>query len=376
MKRIYLAAILVLYLPAIADAQPRLGGPVSPDGRVHVKIDFPLHLRQKNAGGTDGAGLCVFTSIEHSARWQLEPGLEDFQAIMRKEPGGGWPEKVDKMIEKYANGVDYAQYEGRDPEILKACLKGGRMPGVTYSGQDPHYKGWIAHMVNLVHFDDAWACILDNNFIGENELVWMRPSEFLDRWRGKGSGWAVILLRTPPNPPVTAKGPQQKPSNEDGGNTEPNKYTWFYHNKDPHRVYLYLGADLVGAYDYKDDYFRHYDHDADKWLSKTQAPFTPPPVKTGQESGIVGYAVNYGIPLHLFPPRGEADERYTRQGKSFSRDELLALLANPLPAVTATVIPLIVTASAAGAAYLAGRRKTKKNAQVLARVLHQHQTPR
>jgi hypothetical protein len=355
-----LAAILILYLPSFVEAQPKLGGQTSPDGSVKVKINFPVHLRQKNTGGRDGAGLCVFTSIEHSARWQLETSLVDFQAAMRKEDGGGWPDKVDQMIGKYADGVDYAQYEGRDPIILKACLASGRMPGVTYSGQDPHYRGWIAHMVNLVHFDDKWACILDNNFIGENELVWMRPNEFLERWRGQGSGWAVILLRQPPNPPVTRAKENLHPG-QDTSQLTPVRYTWYYHNGDPYRVYLYQGADLIGAWDFKDSYFRHYDHDAEKWLSKTDPPFPPPVVKVGSDSREVGYAENYGIPLHLFPPRGAADERYTRQGKSTSRDELLAILtANPSPAAT---LPYSLPIAAATTVLLvmAGRIKKKRN---------------
>lgn len=116
---------------------------------------------------------------------------------MRKEPGGGYPEKLDRMINKYAAGAQYIQYEGRDPSVLDFALKTGRMPCVTYSGRDGvHYRGSIAHMVCLVHLDENSACILDNNYIGENELLWMSRSEFLERW----SGWAVVLLNPAPPP--------------------------------------------------------------------------------------------------------------------------------------------------------------------------------
>jgi hypothetical protein len=179
------------------------GGPLAADGKTQVTCDLPVSERQKNVGGRNGAGLCVFTSIMHSARWQNEHRLENFQEQMRKEPGGGYPEKVDKMISKYGAGTPYVQYEGADPSILKAALAGGRMPGVTYNGHDPHYRGTIAHMVNLVCFDEAanLAAILDNNFIGENELVWLSIPEFMQRWKGGRSGWAVVLLNPPP-PPV------------------------------------------------------------------------------------------------------------------------------------------------------------------------------
>src|SRR5438128_3592813 len=174
-----------------------VGGPVSPDGHTEVQCDLPVNQRTKNVGGRDGAGLCVFSSIGHAARWQNERRLVDFQREMTKESGGGYPEKVDRMIAKYGKGTPYLQYEGHDPAILRLALKTGRMPSVTYDGHDPHYSGSIAHMVNLIYLDDREACVLDNNFI--DELVWMSAKEFSERWTGDG-GWAVILL-APPTPP-------------------------------------------------------------------------------------------------------------------------------------------------------------------------------
>lgn len=179
-----------------------LGGPVGPDGRTPVACDLPADQRTKNVGGNDGAGLCVFTSIGHAARWQNERRLEDFQKAMRQEPGGGYPDKVDAMIAKYGPGTPYLQYEGKDTAVLTAALGSGRMPCVTYDGHDGvHYAGRIAHMVNLVAYDEAKdvACVLDNNFVGENELVWLSCQEFRDRWGGDG-GWAVVLLAPPPPP--------------------------------------------------------------------------------------------------------------------------------------------------------------------------------
>lgn len=182
-----------------------VGGPIAPDGKTEVACDLPVSQRQHNTGGRDGAGLCVFTSIEHSARYQHVPQLENFQAYMTRYPGGGYPGKVDTYIAKLCKEKNlgkpvYLQYEGKDPAILKAAIASGRMPAVTYDGHDPHYRGSIAHMVSLIALTETWACILDNNFIGDNELVWMSPAEFLQRWRGHG-GWAVILLAPPP-PPV------------------------------------------------------------------------------------------------------------------------------------------------------------------------------
>src|SRR5690348_3191161 len=194
---------LAMAFLAVSQGGPiTVGGPTAPDGKTEVVCDLPVEQRTKNVGGRDGAGLCVFSSIGHSARWQHESRLEDFQKKMRAEPGGGYPEKVDAMIAKYGRGAAYLQYEGSDPAILDLAIASGRMPAVTYNGHDPHYGNQtIAHMVNLVYLDERWACILDNNFIGEDELLWMPRAAFLKRWQGGENGWAVVLLAPPP-PPV------------------------------------------------------------------------------------------------------------------------------------------------------------------------------
>lgn len=176
---------------------PVVGTKTSPDGSVEVACDLPESEKKRNVGGRDGAGLCVFTSIEYAARWQNETKLKDFQKFMRQEPGGGWPEKVDRMIEKYAKGVRYIQSTSKDWELLKAAVRSGRMPCVTYDGHDPHYSGSIAHMVSLAHADDKWVAVTDNNYPGDSQHVWMTPEDFKRRW----DGWAVYLLSPPPPPP-------------------------------------------------------------------------------------------------------------------------------------------------------------------------------
>jgi hypothetical protein len=183
---------------------PVEGGKVSPDGKVEITCDLPRDQKKKNTGGSDGpkgpgsgSGLCVFTSIEYAARYQNERRLFDFQKQMTHEPGGGYPSKVDKMIAKYAPGVRYVQHTGKDFELLKTAFKSGRMPAVTYSGRDVHYRGSIAHMVSAAHADDDWVCITDNNYPGDSQFVWMSPADFKSRW----DGWSVFLLSPPPPPP-------------------------------------------------------------------------------------------------------------------------------------------------------------------------------
>lgn len=207
-------AILCLVLSCVL-ANPLLagraqeGGPKYTDG-TEVACDLPLQEWIKNVGGRDGAGLCVFTSIEHSARWQNCEALRGFQQKMRAEMGGGYPEKVDRMMKKYAPGAKYIQYSGKDPAVLDLAIKTGRMPAVTY-GYSERYGGRVAHMVSLVHLDDKIACVLDNNFIGQDRLEWMDRPEFLRRWKLGGGGWCIILLDPGPPPiPINQSGGQEK----------------------------------------------------------------------------------------------------------------------------------------------------------------------
>lgn len=211
---------LILFLTLAADSQ--VGGRTSPDGAEQIQIDLPGTQQLKNVGGRDGAGLCVFTSIEHSGRWQNVEKLTGFQNQMKKELGGGWPEKVDKMLGKYAPNTAYLQYSGDDPSLLKLAIKTGRMPCVTY-GYSPRYggSGRIAHMVNLVHLTDKWAAVLDNNFVGENNYEWMAPAEFTRRWKLGGGGWAVFLLAPPPPPPPAANVVEARPPRKCWGAVAP-----------------------------------------------------------------------------------------------------------------------------------------------------------
>lgn len=199
-----IAAIFCLAVPCLGELKE--GGATGPTGQ-EVSCDLPLSLRTKNVGGKDGSGLCVFTSIGHAARYQNEPRLKDFQTKMRQEPGGGYPEKVDAMIAKYGNGARYIQNTAGDVELLYQAIKTNRMPCITYAGRDFHYgpRQTIAHMVNLVYADPPgtsprWFAILDNNFIGENQLVWLTEADFKSRFTGNHGGWSVVLLNPPPPP--------------------------------------------------------------------------------------------------------------------------------------------------------------------------------
>lgn len=200
MKKLVLAALAgVLVVRSLVSIE--IGG--LSRGTTSVVTYLPVDQRTKNVGGSDGAGLCVFSSIGHAARYQNVNVLKDFQKFMRSRPGGGYPAKVDDMIQACAaqqggESPGYLQYEGSDPLIIRKAIESGRMPCVTYDGRDPHYRQHIEHMVNVVGYSDEWVCVLDNNFIEDNQLVWLTPAEFKARWIGQGGagrqGWTVILI--------------------------------------------------------------------------------------------------------------------------------------------------------------------------------------
>jgi hypothetical protein len=204
-----LLALTLLQPPAIGEFSPEKH-PVSPDG-VRAVCDIPVSQHIRNTGGSDGAGLCVFTSIEHSGDWHGVNHLTGFQRWMTRKPGGGYPEKVDKMLAEYCREKRvpvpaYVQHTDGDEVVLDAAVAAGLMPCITYGGRDDFYRSGIYHMVNLVHLDDKRACIVDNNRPGT--FLWMTRAELLTRWRSMQGGWVFVLLASPP-PPYSGEPPAQ-----------------------------------------------------------------------------------------------------------------------------------------------------------------------
>ena len=168
---------------------------------VEVAIDLPLKQHVKNIArppGPNGLGCCVFATLDMCARWTNQ---EELIGIIEKiEKGGGWPEKVDRVIKQFAPSTVYVQYEGSDPAFLDRAIQSGRPCGVTYGYGERYGNETIPHMVLLVHLDANLAAVVDNNYPGTFE--WMSRDEFLKRWKHPSNkGWAYALLGPPPPPP-------------------------------------------------------------------------------------------------------------------------------------------------------------------------------
>ncbi len=285
---------LFLLLFAQIEATSVEGGRTSPDGSEEIQIDLPGSQQMKNTGGRDGAGLCVFTSIEHSGRWQNVDSILGLQQKMTKEPGGGYPSKVEKMMGKYCDGAQYLQYEGSDPSLIKLALATGRMPAVTY-GYSPRYSGKIAHMVNAVHLTEKWAAILDNNFPGDTRYEWMAPAEFKKRWISGGGGWAVVVLAPPPPPlPVNDNEPVKTYGQKWGAPSSAAvavPYEWRVIDAD--QVALYSGGSQRGVWIKARQCYRELLPDGNWGADEPLAPIAPP--ETHLEKSIEQKEQNFGL---------------------------------------------------------------------------------
>lgn len=199
----------------VAAAQPGAGpgaalsclmfgaSPLGPDG-AEPQIDFPDGEWMKNIGSRlDGAGMCVFTSFEHSARWA---GLEEFRGFRdwcaQRYPGGGFPEKLQKLIDAYckAKGITpptVIQYEGESTAVIEAALKQGLLPCNTLYSSPRYGRGTIYHMTNIAHLDEKSGAILDNNF---KPLEWADRQTTVGRMKLRGKLWCVVLVAAGPPP--------------------------------------------------------------------------------------------------------------------------------------------------------------------------------
>lgn len=187
---------------SIIHEMPPLEAP-APDG-TDPYCDYPKELWFRNIGSRiDGAGMCVFTSFEFTALWS---GLEEFKGFRdwcaAKYPGGGYPEKLAKLVKAYCSAKkipkerfdperDLIQYEGSDPTWLEACLKNGWMPGVTLYHSPRYGRGTIYHMTCCAHLDGKWGCTQDNNF---QPLEWASRDEWLRRIKIGGKYWGFAVL--------------------------------------------------------------------------------------------------------------------------------------------------------------------------------------
>ena len=183
----------------------------TPSGRViYTMVDLPRDQHVKNiAAPRGGLGNCVWASMDMGARWANCLAL--IGIINKVEYGGGYPQKVTKIVQQFGKGVEVAQYEGNDLAFVELALRTNRLPCTTF-GYSSRYGGAasIQHMVVTVYLDSEYACVIDDNFPGTWE--WMTRAEYEWRFRHPNAqGWAYVLLWPPPPPIPTNHASLEEP---------------------------------------------------------------------------------------------------------------------------------------------------------------------
>ena len=182
MKRIILK---VLLLATAAGCEPQTFIARPPIKKERPTVNLPLSMRQENWLGSRGEGSCVWASTISLLRWQGRYQGADW--VRRNYGGGEWPD--DWAVKMNKAGLRYAFTTSADVEFLEWALRTRRGAAVTIMGG--------AHCVNLVHLDDDWVCLLDNNAV--RRYQWVPRERFLAEWRAS-LGWGLAVIYTPAAP--------------------------------------------------------------------------------------------------------------------------------------------------------------------------------
>ena len=198
-----LLALAALVLAGCGTVAPT-GSETQPDGRgervtaapglpsqqLPADAPIPAEMHQQNTGGSDGQGLCVIAAGVTSGRFQgWGPEVAKLWEEAKRRPGGYYSQKLDQLIASAAPNLRYAHYHGNDYGVLKRLSASGIPVNVTMGTGSLYNYQTVAHMVTGIHFDDRWACMVDNNAPGR--YYWMPAEVFQRRWKiPAGEGWA------------------------------------------------------------------------------------------------------------------------------------------------------------------------------------------
>ena len=182
MKRI-LSMLILLASLAGCEFNEDMGMPVSIKERPTVNV--PAALRQSNWRGPQGQGSCVHATMISLFRWQYRLNTADY---WRRTYGDGeYPEDLAAKFDQ--EGIRYAYVTNGDVRFLEWACRTRRGCGITVMGG--------AHMVALVHLDNKWAAILDNNNV--ERFIWVPRETLIAEWKAS-YGWAVTPIYTPAAP--------------------------------------------------------------------------------------------------------------------------------------------------------------------------------
>jgi hypothetical protein len=177
MKRVFL--ILVLLATIGCEAPRRVS---TTPKKEYPTVNLPLALRQSNWGG---GGSCTWATMVSLLRWQ---GCYRAADWVRWNYGGGeWPDDMAAKLD--AGHIRYAYVANGDVKFLEWACRTRRGCGITVMGGK--------HMVALVHLDNKWAGLLDNNDV--ERFIWVPRETLIAEWKAS-LGWAVTPIYTPAAP--------------------------------------------------------------------------------------------------------------------------------------------------------------------------------
>jgi hypothetical protein len=213
-----LGALMVLTWPGLLWAQaPGNREMITAEPAYHgspASAPIPSKYHVRNEGGSDGAGLCVISSVLANGMYQGVPGLDRpgndeasgtqmpgkgsalWQGAKRA-PGGYSDDKLEALVKRTVPGEPYASHLGTDPSVLDRLSREGYPIGVTMNTGELYNGHPIHHMVSLLHYRSGGAaCFMDNND-RPGVYRWISASAFARRWIDGGVGWAWIWTRLP-----------------------------------------------------------------------------------------------------------------------------------------------------------------------------------
>jgi hypothetical protein len=181
-------AMLAVVVLGRADNPGVINREVRIRGEVPV-VNVPHGLRQGNWLGPQREGSCVHATLVSLLRWQGQDKLASFWRSRYSD--GEWPSDMQQKLD--ATGVRYAWHIGGDERFLEWACRTRRGAGIRVHGG--------AHMVALVHLNEKWAGILDNN--DTSKFKWISRESLLRDWKGC-NGWAFSPVYSPaaPLPPT------------------------------------------------------------------------------------------------------------------------------------------------------------------------------
>lgn len=192
MKQLFVIALLMAIVTGCDGIELRLSNKPAENRRGHSApieypaVNLPVALRQANWRGNEGEGSCTHATLVSLFRWQ---GRYATAAYWRRTYGNGeWAASLAEKLDR--EGVRFAYTVGRgDVRFLEWACRTRRGAGVTVLGG--------RHMVALVHMDDQWVGLLDNN--NTSRIAWVPRRTFLAEWHASNS-WAITPIYGPAPP--------------------------------------------------------------------------------------------------------------------------------------------------------------------------------